>query len=101
MEHKVKVHIKSLPYQPRGKAGEYRAGSVQIIDRDEAYELEKAGIAMIVEDPYFVPAEPSLPYLSEEVPAVEPQKDEKPSAEEVYAEKELEQLEDATQEKSE
>ena len=68
MGHKIKVHIKSLDYTPRGKSAEYRAGSVQILDAQEAYELEKAGIAIIVEDPYaYVETSPYAPvYLEQE-----------------------------------
>ncbi len=64
-KHMIEVHIKSLPYQPRGKAGEYRAGSVQILEAEEAYELDKAGIAIITQDPYVVatPQEPFEVYL--------------------------------------
>lgn len=52
MPLKVEVHVKSLPYAPRGKAGEYRAGSVQRLSVEEAQELEAAGIVMIVGEPY-------------------------------------------------
>lgn len=94
-EHKVKVHIRGLPYFPRGKAAEYRAGSVQILDADEAYELDQAGIATIVEDPCneapvdpyaSAPAEagpvpvPNAPVPpQDETPPQDPPKDEEPS----------------------
>lgn len=68
--HKVKVHIKSQSYRPR-VGGLYRAGSVQILDVEEAEALSKAGICTIVDDPYIVPGEPPIPYLEEEPSAEE------------------------------
>lgn len=69
-EHKVKVHIKSLPYEPRVGI-EYRAGSVQILSKKEADLLVAAGIATSVEDPYMAPPEAVIPYLEPETSPVE------------------------------
>lgn len=66
MGNKVKVHIKSLDYAPRGNAATYRAGSVQILDEAEALELEEAGIAIIVENPFEVVQSNDIPYLEPE-----------------------------------
>ena len=67
-EYKIKVHIKGLDYEPRDRAATYRAGSVQILDAEEAHELAKAGIAIIVEDPY-TPSYPSqaIAYLEQTI----------------------------------
>ena len=69
-EHLVKVHIKSMQFEPRGSMAQYRPGSVQIVPVSLAREMEGAGIAMIVEDPYTEPAAPTIPYLQEEVVVV-------------------------------
>lgn len=63
-EHLVKVQIKSLEYEPRNGAGKYRSGSLQVVPASEAYDLDKAGIATIVEDPFLEPTE-SIPYLDQ------------------------------------
>ena len=69
-EHLIKIQMKSLDYAPRGKGAEYRSGSTQIVEAAEAYELEKAGICNILEDPYVFTVA-GVPYLQPEVPAGE------------------------------
>lgn len=66
MSHKVLVHIKSLPFEPRNGAAEYRPGSAHVLDSVEAYELDKAGIATIVNDPFVEPVPGGIPYLPSE-----------------------------------
>lgn len=77
-EHKVEIQIKSQVYAPRGKALEYRPGSVWVVDASEGYELEKAGIAIISKDPFQEPVIDELAVLKRE--AVEPFSTEKPQA---------------------
>jgi len=85
---KIEVQIRSLPFHPR-KGGEYRAGSIQVLDAAEALELVEAGVASIVTDPFLAPEEPGIPYLQPETPQAESDGD-KDSDEESDAESDSE-----------
>ena len=67
--HKVQVQIKSMPFTPR-TGSEFRAGSIQVVDSDLAKDLEQAGIATVLQDPFVEPVVNEIPYLQPEMPAV-------------------------------